>query len=142
MNYVRVVQTGLDGQGRSTIVSDELVDARELPTGRVLNPLWGSDSVLAEPPAGAEPGLFPAAGGARFWMFTVRANEAKTGHGLHQTSTVDLGFVVSGVVTMQLEDGSTVDLKAGDAYVQNGTRHGWANHGDIDATIALVVLGT
>lgn len=142
MNRVRVVRTGLDGQGRSTIVSDDLVDARELPTGRVLNPLWGSDSVLAGPSAGAEPGLFPAAGGVRFWMFTVRANEAKTGHGLHRTSTVDLGFVVSGVVTMQLEDGGTVDLKAGDAYVQNGTLHGWANDGDIDASIALVVLGT
>jgi len=142
MNRVRVVRTGLDGQGRSTIVSDELVDARELPTGRVLNPLWGSDSVLAGPSADAEPGLFPSAGGVRFWMFTVRANEAKTGHGLHRTSTVDLGFVVSGVVTMQLEDGGTVDLKAGDAYVQNGTLHGWANDGDIDATIALVVLGT
>jgi mannose-6-phosphate isomerase-like protein (cupin superfamily) len=142
MNRVRVVRTGLDGQGRSTIESDELVDARELPTGRVLNPLWGSDSVLAGPPAGAEPGLFPAAGGVRFWMFTVRADEARTGHGLHRTSTVDFGFVVSGVVTMQLEDGGTVDLKAGDAYIQNGTLHGWANNGDIDATIALVVLGT
>jgi mannose-6-phosphate isomerase-like protein (cupin superfamily) len=138
---VRLVETGLDAAGRSTVVSDRVVDARELPTGRVLHPLWQDDAVLDAPPAGAEPGLFPAAGGARFWLFTVAAHEAQTGHALHATSTVDLGFVVSGVLTMELEDGSTVDLEPGDAYVQNGASHGWHNYGDVDATIALFIIG-
>src|ERR1700730_4516585 len=96
MTQVRLVETGLDDAGRSTVVADRLVDARELPTGRVLNPLWGNDADLDAPPGGAEPGLFPSAGGARFWLFTVRANEAQTGHALHRTSTIDLGFIVAG----------------------------------------------
>jgi hypothetical protein len=141
MTQVRLVETGLDDAGRSTVVADRLVDARELPTGRVLNPLWGNDAVLDAPPGGAEPGLFPSAGGARFWLFTVRANEAQAGHVLHRTSTIDLGFIVAGVLTLELEDGTMVDLHPGDAYVQSGTQHGWHNHGDVDAVVALVVLG-
>jgi hypothetical protein len=141
MTQVRLVETGLDDAGRSTVVADRLVDARELPTGRVLNPLWGNDAVLDAPPDGAEPGLFPSAGGARFWLFTVRANEAQAGHALHRTSTIDLGFIVAGVLTLELEDGTMVDLHPGDAYVQSGTQHGWHNHGDVDAVVALVVLG-
>jgi hypothetical protein len=142
MSQVRLVETGLDDAGRSTVAADRLVDARELPTGRVLNPLWGNDAVVDVAPGGIEPGLFPSAGGARFWLFTVRANEAQTAHALHRTSTIDLGFIVAGVLTMELEDGTTVDLHPGDAYVQNGTQHGWHNHGDVDASVALVVLGS
>jgi Cupin domain len=141
VTQVRLVETGLDDGGRSTVVADRLVDARELPTGRVLNLLWGNDSPLDVAPGGAEPGLFPSAGGTRFWLFTVRANEAQTGHALHRTSTIDLGFIVAGVLTLELEDGTMVDLHPGDAYVQNGTQHGWHNHGDVDAVVALVVLG-
>jgi hypothetical protein len=141
MTQVRLVETGLDDAGRSTVVADRLVDARELPTGRVLNPLWGNDAVLDAPPGGAEPGLFPSAGGARFWLFTVRANEAQTGHALHRTSTIDLGFIVAGVLTLELEDGTMVDLHPGDAYVQTATQHGWHNHGIDVAVVALVVLG-
>ena len=143
MRTVRLVETGLDDEGRSTVVADRIVDARELPTGRVLHPMWTDDRVLGAAPDGAEPGLFPSAGGARFWLFTVRAGEpAGVGGGLHATRTVDLGYVLTGVVIMELEDGTKVDLHAGDAYVQHGTVHGWRNHGAVDATIALVVLGT
>jgi Cupin domain len=143
MTKLRVVETGLDQRGRSTVAADRLVDARELPTGRVLHSLWSDDRVLPAASDDAEPGLFPGPGGARFWLFTVRAGEpADADHGLHATQTVDLGYVVAGVVTMELEDGTQIDLQAGDAYVQNGTAHGWRNRGAADATIALVVLGT
>ncbi len=42
---------------------------------------------------------------------------------------------------MELEDGTTVELHPGDAYVQNATSHRWHNHADVDAVLALVVLG-
>lgn len=143
MTKVRVVETGLDGKGRSTVAADRLVDARELPTGRVLHPLWSDDRLPGPAPDEAEHGLFPGPGGARFWLFTIRAGEpAAAGRGLHATQTADLGYVVTGVVTMELEDGTWIDLHAGDTYVQNGTAHGWHNRGSADATIALVVLGT
>jgi quercetin dioxygenase-like cupin family protein len=141
VSRVRLVETGLDGNGRSTVVSDRLVDSRELPTGRVLHALWGDDGIISAAAADTEPGLFPSRGGARFWLFTVRAHEALPDHALHRTDTVDLGFVAAGEITMELEDSSSVELHTGDAFVQNGTQHGWHNHGEADATIALVVLG-
>src|SRR5258708_15242076 len=112
MTVVRVVETGLDETGRSTVVADRIVDARELPTGRVLHPMWSDDRVLGTTPDGAEPGLFPGAGGARFWLFTVRAGEpSDVDRGLHATRTIDLGYVMAGVVTMELEDGTQIHLR-------------------------------
>ena len=140
MKPVRVVTTGVDEQGRSTVVADTKVDVRELPTGRLLHQLWSTESLGAAGPAGPAGGLFPGPGGARFWLFTVRAHD-RDGRDLHATDTVDLGIVLTGVLTMHLEDASEVDLHPGDAYVQNGTRHGWSNRGAEDATVALVVIG-
>jgi quercetin dioxygenase-like cupin family protein len=139
---VRVVVTGVDGDGRSTVASDSVVDSRELPTGRLLHPLWGADAAVGPADDGATLGLFPTTGGLRFWMFTVRAHEEQPNHPLHATPTIDLGYVVAGEMTMELEDGSEVVLDTGDAYVQNGTAHAWHNRGEIDATVALVVIGT
>jgi hypothetical protein len=140
---VRVVTTGVDEQGRSTVAADTKVDVRELPTGRLLHQLWSTESLgPSNPfgPAGSAGGLFPGPGGARFWLFTVRARD-RDGGVMHATGTVDLGIVLAGVLTMHLEDGSEVDLHPGDAYVQNGTRHGWSNRGAEDSTVALVVIG-
>jgi quercetin dioxygenase-like cupin family protein len=142
MNPVRVVVTGVDESGRSTVTSDTSVDARELPTGRLLHPMWSTDAAIASTEPAAAPGLFPGTGGLRFWMFTVRAHEAQPHHPPHHTQTIDMGFVVAGELTMELEDGTAVVLAAGDAYVQNGTSHAWHNHGEVDATVALVVAGT
>jgi hypothetical protein len=34
-----------------------------------------------------------------------------------------------------------VALNAGDAYIQNGTRHRWSNPGDVPAVIAVTFIG-
>ena len=140
MKPVRVVTTGVDEQGHSTVATDTMVDVRELPSGRLLHQLWSTESLGADGTAGPAGGLFPGRGGARFWLFTVRARD-RGGSDMHATDTVDLGLVLAGVLTMHLEDGSEVDLHTGDAYVQNGTRHGWSNRGTEDSTVALVVIG-
>lgn len=137
-----MVETGLDEEGRSTVASDRFVEARQLSTGRVLTDLWSADQVVGAVSDNAEAGLFPLPGGVRFWLFTVPAEDAPDSDlGLHATSTVDLGFVVAGAITMVLEDGKEVELRAGDAYVQNGTAHAWRNHGESDAVVALTVIG-
>jgi hypothetical protein len=139
---VRVVETGLNERGHSTVVGDRVVDARKLPTGRVLHGLWSDDHLVTVLDGSGEPGVFPAAGGARFWLFTVPVDDPKGDElGLHETSTVDLGFVVAGMITMELEDGTQVDLRTGDAFVQNGTKHAWHNNGAVDAVVALTVIG-
>ena len=61
--------------------------------------------------------------------------------GMHQTPTIDYVTVVKGRLILELDDGETVELNAGDTVVQRGTRHAWRNPGDQPVTISVVLLG-
>jgi mannose-6-phosphate isomerase-like protein (cupin superfamily) len=61
--------------------------------------------------------------------------------GMHTTASIDYGVVLSGHVTLELDDGAKVTLHPGDSYIQNGTRHRWSNAGDVPAVIALSLIG-
>ena len=61
--------------------------------------------------------------------------------GMHVTDTVDYGIVVSGRVTLELDDGVTAELGPGDCVVQNGTMHAWRTVGDEPCLMAFVMVG-
>jgi mannose-6-phosphate isomerase-like protein (cupin superfamily) len=61
--------------------------------------------------------------------------------GMHTTDTIDYVVVVSGEVTLELDDGEQTTLREGDVVVQNGTRHAWHNHGTEYCTIVGVAIG-
>jgi mannose-6-phosphate isomerase-like protein (cupin superfamily) len=61
--------------------------------------------------------------------------------GMHTTATVDYEWVVSGRIVLELDDGASVELSAGDTVVQNGTRHAWRNPFDEPCTLVVVLLG-
>jgi mannose-6-phosphate isomerase-like protein (cupin superfamily) len=92
---------------------------------------------------GAPEGLDPAQAIAEFQeKLPGLAEYLETEHpGMHTTATVDVGVVVSGEATMELDDGVTVRLHPGDTYVQNGTRHRWSNRGAVPAVIAVTLIG-
>ena len=70
------------------------------------------------------------------------AEHLETEHpGMHTTATVDVGVVLSGEATLELDDGAKVVLRAGDSYVQNGTRHRWSNKGSVPAVVAVTLIG-
>jgi len=56
--------------------------------------------------------------------------------GMHVTSTLDYVYVLSGEITVVLQQGE-VDLKPGDVLIQRGTVHAWSNRG----TAPCVMLG-
>jgi mannose-6-phosphate isomerase-like protein (cupin superfamily) len=74
------------------------------------------------------PGLIPLADPSR-------------GPGMHATDTIDFIVVVSGRVTLVLENGEA-DLAAGDAVVQRGTWHSWRNPWDEPCVLAGTILAT
>ena len=112
---------------------------------------------------------FPPVGGYRFGLFTLpphgeaapgpdvdiaaaldELNTALPGMldymepsdpGMHTTDTIDFEVVLSGEVTLELDDGAMVHLQAGDTVVQNGTRHRWSNPGAVPATLAVFICG-
>jgi mannose-6-phosphate isomerase-like protein (cupin superfamily) len=61
--------------------------------------------------------------------------------GMHTTDTIDYVVVVSGEVTLELDDGEQTVLRTGDVVIQNGTRHAWHNHGTEYCTIVGVAIG-
>ena len=161
---VRLVVSGQNKDGKSIIVSDEIREPVEM--GIQVTSLWGSDNVPRFPMSGQREEcseMFTGAGGYRLLMFTLppnfemdkdpsseAANQVGTGaldvvepgtSGMHTTDTVDFEVVLSGEVSIELDDGITTHLKAGDFFVQNGTRHRWFNRGDVSAVVVACVIG-
>lgn len=60
---------------------------------------------------------------------------------MHTTDTIDYGVIVRGEIMLELDDGATVTLKAGDCFIQNGTRHAWHNRGTEPCLMAVVLVG-
>ncbi|MFI9379889.1 cupin domain-containing protein [Kutzneria sp. NPDC052558] len=61
--------------------------------------------------------------------------------GMHRTDSLDYVLVVSGEVTLELDDGEQTLLRTGDVVVQNGTRHAWRNLGAEPCTIVGISIG-
>jgi mannose-6-phosphate isomerase-like protein (cupin superfamily) len=122
-----------------------------------LHKLWGGDTAPTYPDDGAAPDYhswFPPVGGFRLVQFTVPpastpaphiADEAAAlaemeerlpgfaatleadGGSMHRSDTLDLVYVIAGRCDLEVDDGVTVAVAAGDVVVQNGTRHAWHN---------------
>ena len=81
-----------------------------------------------------------------FRSFEGLGNAAASTHGkggrhpmMHRTETIDYAIVLSGEITMLLDD-SEVLLKAGDVLVQVGTNHAWSNRSHKPCVIAFVLV--
>jgi hypothetical protein len=61
--------------------------------------------------------------------------------GMHASVTIDYGFIVSGQVELELDDGMKKTLRTGDCVIQNGTRHRWHNTGTETCRTVFTVVG-
>jgi hypothetical protein len=162
----RRVVTGLDENGKSTIVSDDLTETRLAADAFTLNHLWKSlkvpDDCLQENALGTEVLIPPPPAGFTYLISTFppdsewdfedgyagslsAAGAAETFvedeiPGLHETDTFDIITIISGEVYAILESAETL-LKAGDTIIQRGTKHSWSNRtGDI-VTMTCIHFG-
>ena len=132
--------------------------------------LWGSDGRMSYPDDGGRPSTpayFPGQNGFRFGIFTVAPDsavftedldiEAALGEmeeklpgmaahmepenpGMHTTATIDYEYIISGRCVLELDDGATKELAAGDTVVQSGTRHAWRNPYDEPCVLVVVLI--
>jgi mannose-6-phosphate isomerase-like protein (cupin superfamily) len=58
---------------------------------------------------------------------------------MHVTQTIDYIFVVSGTLTMLLDE-TEVELQPFDVVVQRGTNHAWINRGTTPAVLSYVMV--
>ena len=162
---VRRIVTGHDAQGRSVIVSDtttvmdgplhELWMTEGTPARFGGAPHLGALPLDLEPPKGGTVVRF-----VRFMptqevsmeeleqRFSKVFADIKASHtrvdtrrhpAMHRTRTVDYGIVLSGRVTLLMDEGER-ELKPFDVVIQRGTNHGWVNPGPEPALVAFVLI--
>jgi mannose-6-phosphate isomerase-like protein (cupin superfamily) len=146
------VVTGVDEQGRSTVLSDgDAFGGDAWAEVWLTDPAKGVDAVV-DPREGVMV-LEPPVGGSAWRVFTVppdavlrerlaRAAAEIPGmeaDGFHTTQTVDYVMVLEGDITLELDTGE-VDLHPGDCVVQRGTRHAWRNRADQPVRMVAVML--
>jgi len=61
--------------------------------------------------------------------------------GMHATDSVDFAVVIEGELDLELDEGRTVRVRAGDCIVQRAARHAWRNPTPGPARVAFVLLG-
>ncbi|MSP50888.1 MAG: cupin domain-containing protein [Alphaproteobacteria bacterium] len=164
----RRIVTGHDARGRSVILSDEAPPAPD-SAGQVVfwttdaAPAQPRDPAQADRLVGRLP---PPRGCTRFLVFDMPPDDpavpveqvrkffgdmfAKLGvpdaqidtsrnPRMHRTHTIDYIMVLSGEVTLLLDEGE-VRLRPFDVVIQQGTNHAWVNRGREPVTLLGVLI--
>lgn len=142
---IRRVVTGHNAQGRSCVLSDELVSVTNMWVTSGSEPLgaWGPAEKRSVLPT-TRPQIDPAAGGTRWTIATMQpARDPKptlqNRQGFHRTSTIDYVYVLSGEVVLLLDE-QEVQLKAGDTIIQRNTDHAWRVDGAVPARLLVALV--
>lgn len=139
---VRRVVTGHDENGKAIVEIDEIsktVHSRR--PGQEGTVVWATDR--SPPEIGADRDISAAVTGTTVPDGTVcRISKFEPGVAprVHRTASIDYAIVLSGEIDMELEDGVSVHLKAGDVLIQRGTVHNWVNNGTEPCMIAFVLI--
>ncbi|WP_232665466.1 cupin domain-containing protein [Pseudonocardia sp. TRM90224] len=161
----------VDGKGRVVDDGAVEPITSDLMPGYAAYRLWGNDEPPTFPDDGSPlpaDSYFPPRNGSRFMVNLIPPGEPSPpadvdvpaalaeldlrmpgamAHmepdtpGMRTTDSLDYVVVVSGEVTLELDDGERTVLRAGDVVVQNGTRHAWRNHGTEPCMIVGVAVG-
>ncbi|MBU6529600.1 cupin domain-containing protein [Streptomyces mayonensis] len=156
---VRRLVTGVNADGRSTIVDDSVVRGKvghATPT-YVATDVWRTESSpadntspYADPVAGDEArSVGPSKNGSVFrilelppdqeWRFDTDGKEVKP-LAFHTTESIDYAIVLNGEIWAVLDE-TEVRMTAGDVLVQRGTAHAWANRSQEPCVLAFVLIG-
>ena len=146
---VRRIVTGHDSDARAVVATDERLELRERPGRRGAQSceIWSTHAMPVD--------LSDEGDAAQRRGFVERFNYVGSGQGtvlrilelapdgnrfMHRTETLDYAIVLSGECDLELDDGLTTHLSAGDVVVQRGTMHAWVNTGREPCVFAFVLL--
>ncbi len=166
----RRVVTGVNADGQSVVASDEEVELTRfdaMPKAGFAT-LWGSDGPYTVPTDGTKPSYtrnHPLPGGFRSMVYLFQPESTPIPEGItpdqimaevgtkqpgaldyidaemmETTPSVDIGLVLSGEITLILENGVEVPLRQGDFCIQNGTRHSWRNKTEETALVSFTLI--
>lgn len=143
MSAPRRIVTGHDASGKSIVLSDTPTP-KSLDVGTAaFHEIWITAQTpvqiaATEPEPTDRPVRTPPPAGGVMIRFTEMAPGAESP--MHRTETVDVGVVLEGETWLLLDDGSETRVGAGDAVVQRGTNHAWANRSDRRVRMMFVLI--
>jgi quercetin dioxygenase-like cupin family protein len=139
----RRIVTGHDASGGSVVLSDGPTPKTFDVGTAAFHEIWITDATPA-PIASteAEPTDRPVRVPPPADGVMIRYTEMEPGSEspMHRTETVDVGVVLEGETWLLLDDGSETRVGVGDAVVQRGTNHAWANRSDRPARMVFVLI--
>ena len=139
---LRRVVTGHDDKGRAKVLIDEQVTNVFSPRpGAAYSVIWSNEGFPVSNDGSEDPSnkKIPTSidNGTVFRVVSFGPGVSPR---THRTDSVDYAVVMSGEIDMELDDGKSVHLKAGDVLVQRGTIHNWVNRGTAPCVIAFVLV--
>jgi len=134
---VRRVVTGHDANGKAIV----LIDGPAPKTAFGVQ-IWSTDRSSADnnddtDGAARKMAIVSDGGGNVIRVMTIAPG---THSYMHRTVSLDYGLILEGRLDLELDDGVTVRLKAGDVVVQRGTIHAWINPYDEPCKVAFIIL--
>ena len=163
----RIIITGANKAGRSVVIEESnptLTGPGNFDFWQTKPGLSPHDVVFGRSPMK----FFPVPGGSMFRFFTIPPADPKmtpadmaklqdwffkevgdpeargdtSRHPLmHKTPTVDYIVLLSGEISLVLDEGDPIPLKPFDAVVQRGVGHSWLNTGREPALLVAVMVG-
>jgi quercetin dioxygenase-like cupin family protein len=143
MSAPRRIVTGHDESGKSVVLSDG-PNPKTLDIGTAaFHEVWITDATptpipASEPDPTDRPVRVPPPAGGVMVRYTEMAPGAESP--MHRTETLDVGVVLEGETWRLLDDGSETRVGVGDAVVQRGTNHAWANRSDSPVRMLFVLI--
>lgn len=143
---IRRVVTGHDSNNVAKVLIDGIAtNSKSSRPGQLATLMWATDAMPADMPVGKNVedmgarimGTMPPVNGTRFSINEYPPDNVPR---RHRTETIDYVIILSGAIDMELDNGATVSLKAGDVVIQRGTYHTWINRGSEICRIAFVLI--
>lgn len=140
---LRRIVTGHDADGKAIVWKDGQPPRQFSGAEKVTATLvWATDAMpfdyLRDEDMGERSlGIAPPAGGTRFSVVEIQPGNVPY---MHRTDSIDYVICLQGEVEMQLDEGASVRMAAGDVLVQRGTNHAWLNCGPAVCRLAVVLI--
>jgi hypothetical protein len=163
----RVIVTQNNAAGKSSVLEDRQVESSGVGVFNFWETRGGRDPDDLAGRGSPSFTFFPDAGGTHFRLFTIppvdsamepeqvkdiadqffsaigwpEARRDTSRHPfMHTTPTLDYILLLSGEISLLLDEGEPIPLKPFDAVVQRGTNHSWVNTGKTTALLVAVIV--
>ena len=134
---VRRVVTGHDANGKAVVLIDGLA-----PRTAFGVQIWSTDKAIADNDDPTDGGLRKVDIASEGGGHVIRVMTIPPGghYEMHRTVSLDYGLILDGRLDLELDDGETIHLEAGDVVVQRGTIHAWINPYDVPCKVTFIIM--